>query len=112
MLVLHNAGHWGLPKGHPNENEEPKETAKRELFEETGQNIDEMLDVGPFSDHYEVNGEPKEVTYYPAKVSGDIVPQEGEIQAVKWVDLDDLHEVILFDSLKQLLSQVRQAIGH
>jgi len=27
---------YGIPKGHPNEDESPEETAKRETFEETG----------------------------------------------------------------------------
>lgn len=32
-------GSWSLPKGELNENEEPLEAAKREFFEETGQEI-------------------------------------------------------------------------
>lgn len=36
LMVKHNAGHWGLPKGHVEENETETETAVREVFEETG----------------------------------------------------------------------------
>src|SRR3989344_5953198 len=35
-LVREEDGHWGFPKGHPEENETEAQTAKRELKEETG----------------------------------------------------------------------------
>ena len=38
ILLVKNSkgGHWGLPKGTPEKDEKPIDTAKRELFEETG----------------------------------------------------------------------------
>jgi arsenate reductase len=36
LLVKHNKGHWGFPKGHPSPNETPYQVAERELLEETG----------------------------------------------------------------------------
>lgn len=38
ILLVKNSkgGHWGLPKGTPEKNENPIDTATRELFEETG----------------------------------------------------------------------------
>ena len=36
LLVQHQAGHWAFPKGHAEIGEEPKQTAERELLEETG----------------------------------------------------------------------------
>jgi bis(5'-nucleosidyl)-tetraphosphatase len=35
-VVHHASGHWGFPKGHPNQGESERETALRELNEETG----------------------------------------------------------------------------
>ena len=31
LLVQHHAGHWGFPKGHPDEGESPREAAERDL---------------------------------------------------------------------------------
>jgi 8-oxo-dGTP pyrophosphatase MutT (NUDIX family) len=38
ILLVKNSkgGHWGFPKGTPEKNEESIDTARRELFEETG----------------------------------------------------------------------------
>ena len=36
VIQQKNADHWGFPKGHPFDGESPKETAARELEEETG----------------------------------------------------------------------------
>ena len=36
LLVQHQAGHWGFPKGHLEPGETPVQAAGRELAEETG----------------------------------------------------------------------------
>lgn len=36
LLVHHNLGHYGIPKGHVEFGETDEETALREFFEETG----------------------------------------------------------------------------
>ena len=44
LLIKHiNSGHWSFPKGHVEEGETEEETAKREIMEETG--IDVNLDT-------------------------------------------------------------------
>ena len=44
LLIKHiNSGHWSFPKGHVEGNETEEETAKREIMEETG--IDVNLDT-------------------------------------------------------------------
>jgi 8-oxo-dGTP pyrophosphatase MutT (NUDIX family) len=40
LLLHYESGHWDFPKGHIESGEDPEETAKRELQEETG--ISEM----------------------------------------------------------------------
>lgn len=63
---------WTFPKGHPEDNESPKETAIRELHEETGLRITEkdiLTDKG-YESHYinpERNG-PKIVTLWPVSI--------------------------------------------
>ena len=43
LLILQNAGHWGLPKGHVEEGETEEQTAIREVKEET--NVDVIVDT-------------------------------------------------------------------
>ena len=44
LLIKHiNSGHWSFPKGHVEGDETEEETAKREIMEETG--IDVNLDT-------------------------------------------------------------------
>ena len=40
LLIHHNMGHWGIPKGHVEGAEVEVETAKREVLEETGIEIE------------------------------------------------------------------------
>ena len=67
LLVLHNAGHWDLPKGHVELGETEVQTAKREVKEET--NIDIEIDerfryTTEYSPKEDVM---KEVVYFLAK---------------------------------------------
>lgn len=54
LLVCHATettwGVWGIPKGRPDEGEDLKEAAIREVYEETG------LDLTPYEDHMEYIG--------------------------------------------------------
>lgn len=92
LLVKHHSGdHWGFPKGHPNEGETPKETAIRELHEETGLTLKRFLTEAEITEKYQFirKGIPvsKSVTYFIAEVSGDIFLQFEELCGGKWVPL-------------------------
>ena len=53
LLVKHKNGHyWGFPKGKAESGEVPHETAKRELREETGLEIKEMISGRLFHETY------------------------------------------------------------
>ena len=55
LIVKHNVGHYGIPKGHVEDGETEQETAIREVKEET--NIDAEI-IGDFR---------KKITYSPKK---------------------------------------------
>jgi 8-oxo-dGTP pyrophosphatase MutT (NUDIX family) len=102
FLVHHKAGHWGFPKGHKEGAETPKETACRELKEETGLQVANWTSFA-FKESYQVERlgkrTPKEVTYFPAWVEGDLCLQRQEIQEGKWVLLKDVKEHLTFKPL-------------
>ena len=59
LLVQLLAGHWDFPKGHVEQGETEKETALREVLEETGLNV-HILDGFQYVDSHPVPGKPGE----------------------------------------------------
>ncbi|MCH9612601.1 MAG: hypothetical protein S4CHLAM102_10920 [Chlamydiia bacterium] len=102
---------WSFPKGHPDGEESEKETAQRELEEETGLFIDEWLELPPVEDHYQfVRGNEavdKHVRYYFAIVQDTQArPDAQEVGEVKWVPLEEVEEQMTFPEGKQLARQM------
>lgn len=95
LLVHHNVGHWGLPKGHVEDNETEEETAIRETKEET--NVDAKI-FGDF--RTVITYSPKEnvmkdvVFFVGVPLSDDLHVQESETQEVKYVSIDEALELI------------------
>lgn len=92
LLVRHGKGHWSFPKGHPEEGEEPRQAAARELEEETGLKITSFIDLIPtqnerYQFHHHSILIDKTVVYFAAEVEGTIALQEEEISDFRWLDL-------------------------
>ncbi len=89
-LVLHyGEGHWDLPKGHVETGEGEEETARREIFEETG--ICELEFFSGFrhtiSYCFVRRGEriPKEVVFFLAKTAQKSVTLSDEHVGYLWL---------------------------
>ena len=105
LLVHHNLGHWGIPKGHVEINEKEEETAVREVFEETGINS------------YVIPGFRKIITYSPKDVLKDVVffigkasddnltPQLTEVSEAKYVEINEGINLITHIDEKQVLKK-------
>ena len=97
-------GHWGVPKGHIEANENEKETAIREIKEEVG--LDVVIDCGfravdTYSPAKEII---KDVVYFVAySKSTDTIMQIEEVRDIKWVKLNDAIDLIKFPSLQEIL---------
>ena len=112
LLVHHQKGeYWSFPKGHPEEGEEPLDTAVRELKEETGLEIDEWMGEMVLSESYsfERDGEPieKTVFYTIAKVSGAIEIQADDVLAADWFDLNQAEAMITFEASRDVLRELK-----
>ncbi|WP_331751053.1 NUDIX hydrolase (plasmid) [Streptomyces globisporus] len=86
--------HWNLPGGRAEENEDPRETCRREVLEE----LNLALDIGPLLVHATIPlSEGPQHDYYifdggvvPAGRLKDIRLQEDELRAFRFADPSDL----------------------
>ena len=107
LLEQKRAGHWVFPQGHREEGESLRDTARRELREETGV-IDIELFAEPafsFSYTYEHSGEQKqkEVTLFLATTkTAEVTPDTGELIQCGWYTLDEARELLGADRARIL----------
>ena len=62
-------GDWGFPKGHMENGETEEQTAKREVFEETGLKVTLVDEFRTTAKYTMPNGISKEVVYFIGKAS-------------------------------------------
>ncbi len=115
FMVQHvKGGYWGFPKGHPIEGDGPRQTAERELLEETGLKVVSYIDTMPIQESYTVYREGvavcKTVIYFPAWVEGQEFLQAEEIMDGQWLNESQTLERLTFDSLKPQLIQLFQKL--
>ncbi len=108
--------HWGLPKGTPKEGEKPKETAYRELEEETGIKDIELLDTDLAQETYifEKNGEEYEKTntYYAGFVNSmDVGSDLDEIDELKWVKFGDEDNSLSYKETANVIKDLAKHLG-
>lgn len=108
LLIQSHEGIYGFPKGHMEKGESEKQTAIREVKEET--NIDIIIDTDDkYTMSYLVKGiVPKDVVYFIGRPINKInpKPQESETQKVLWVDIDEVENILEFDNIKKLWKQI------
>jgi len=112
LLILHQGGrHWAFPKGHGNPGETPLESARRELKEETGLDIEKFVQESPLTERYQFRRKKeivvKTVQYFPALVSGTVTLQEEEIKDAKWVPLLESTEHLTFREAKDMCEKLK-----
>lgn len=112
FLTQHRAGHWGFPKGHPEGDETPQETAARELAEETGLEVVRFLSDKPYSEEYtlEREGRPvdKRVEYYLAEVAGEVTLQPEEVLEGGWFTPEAAAQQVTYPQAKALCKKIIQ----
>jgi 8-oxo-dGTP pyrophosphatase MutT (NUDIX family) len=97
VLVYHGKGNWNFPKGHVEKGETLKETAKREIAEETG--ISELEFVKPLGTYSrfrigvdgitEIKDELKTMHFFLFKSNQkNLKPTDLIHSEAKWVDIN------------------------
>lgn len=99
---------WGLPGGYVDRYENPADTVRRELLEETGLRVTVLAPVsiaqGIWPDHFDLA--------YVCQIEGGEVTLSGEILDYGWVLPADLPELLVFqtEAIDQAL-RLREAFG-
>jgi bis(5'-nucleosidyl)-tetraphosphatase len=111
LLILHQGGrHWAFPKGHGNPGETALESARRELKEETGLDIEELLQETSLTERYQFHRKReivvKTVQYFPARVNGSLQLQAEEIRDAKWVPLKEAARHLTFKEAKEMCNKL------
>ena len=106
VLLRHRfGGHWSFPKGHVEAGESERQTALREVREETGLTGIKLMDG--FRESVEYSPKPgvkKQVVYFLGEATTDrVVKQEEEISRIIWTDIRRAWRIVAFENDKNLI---------
>ncbi|MCP1225576.1 NUDIX domain-containing protein [Sebaldella sp. S0638] len=112
LLIMLIRGNWGFPKGHFEGEETEKETAVREIFEETGlkvkfhDNFRETIQYFPAPFIF------KTVIYFLAEAITDNVKiQADEVAEYRWVTYDEAVKLITYRLQKKILKKANDMLS-
>lgn len=109
VLLIQNkkSKHWSFPKGHQEVGETDLETAYREVEEETSLKININPEAFVIINYSPAKNVSKDVKYYKAKyLSGNLVPQETEIENIGWFKINEAIDKITFQIEKDVLDKI------
>ena len=108
LIRLRKGGHWSFPMGHVEEGETERETALREVKEETGISV-ELQDGFRVSVEYSPKrGVQKQVVYFLGKaVPGPIVRQKEEVRSAAWMPVEVAVRRVTYDNDRMLIAKAQ-----
>lgn len=111
LVIKQTLGHFSFPKGHVEESESEKDTALREVKEETGFDISF---VGDFREVITYCPKPmvlKDVVFFLGNViDGVMTPQEDEVSLIEWLSYEDALNIVTYDDDKNVLKKAYEYI--
>ena len=114
VIIQSKQGIYGFPKGHMEGTETEKETALREISEETGLSVTLIDEFRTEDSHAFVsNGVEKwkHIVYFLAEYSGqEPVAQEAELNSIQLLDYDRAIRLFQFESSKSILNEAHHYI--
>ena len=116
LIIQSKEGFYGFPKGHMEGLETEKETALREVLEETGVNV-ELMEGFRTEDMYkfERNGEArlKHVVYFLAEYSCQRPrAQAEELKSLRLTDFETAIAMFQFENLKRILREANEFLNN
>ena len=110
LLLRHLHGdHWSFPKGHVEENETERQTALREVFEETGLRVSLHDGFRQVVEYSPKPGATKQVVYFLGHTDNvRYVLQVEEISEIRWIDIDSAYHIVTFKNDRNLIVRARE----
>ncbi len=113
LLIMLIRGNWGFPKGHFEGEETEKETAVREIFEETGLNVKFHDGFRETIQYFPAPFIFKTVIYFLAEaVTDNVKIQTDEVAEYKWVTHDEAAKLITYRLQKKILKKANDMLSN
>jgi len=104
MIQSKKGGHWSYPKGHMEAGETQLDTARREVWEETGLKVEPIPGETHSTEYPLPNGNTKEVVYFMGHYEGgEARQQEAELTTLGWFDLEEAEKKVTYESDRMIL---------
>ena len=112
LLIKNKKGNnWGFPKGHMEVHENERQTALREVREETGLNIQLKDGFRTISEYHPKGRITKQVIFFLAEMPEEtVVIQKSEIERFIWADYSLAVKTFKFNNDKKVLAQAKSWI--
>lgn len=106
LIELSKRNHrYGMPKGHVEAKENELETAKREIFEETGLTPDIDTAFRYVITYSPKEGVMKDVVYFTAwSGTTDTVPQPEEVEEIVWLTAEEALPLLYYPQNAEVLT--------
>ncbi len=113
LMIRHRPGGYrSFPKGHVEPGETERETAMREVMEETSVRITLIPDFRHVVCYTPAPAVEKEVVYFLARTEQvDIRPRRGEIAQVEWIPLLQAERYLTHENDKRVLNAARNKLN-
>lgn len=112
VIIESKEGYYGFPKGHVENNETELETARREVLEETGLQVEFLENFRIEDSHpFQRNGETrmKYIVYFLAEFSNQFLrAQESELNSIHLMDYETAMSSFQFENSKRILKEAHK----
>ena len=109
LLIKDDNGSWGFPKGHINDNEDKLETAKREVYEESG--LDKLQFVKELGNYQRISldkqPELKTIHLFLFRTDQETIqPIDRTVLEAKWFEKEKVANLITLEKDKEFFLSV------